>query len=183
MLLFYLDKYSIFVIQTILRKANKPSEEDHRNPNLMKQQLNTGMSGTKRAGLPLRNLVNQLVSDSLATAVQQKSIIVNEVPSNMHIAADEAMLSPVIGELLATVVANSKKGSIYISAERFSDVVIFSIQDRNTNNGYALAYSIKSIEPMAAELGGFITIKGQQQLETTISLSFPNHQAVQTFDC
>jgi hypothetical protein len=141
----------------------------------MKQQLN--------AGLPLRNLVNQLVSDSLPAAIQQKTIIVNEVPASMKIAADETMLSSVIGELLTTVVANSKKGSIYINAERFGDVVIFNIQDRNTNNGYALAYSIKSIESIAAELGGFITIKGQHQLETTISLSFPNHKAVPVYHC
>jgi hypothetical protein len=135
------------------------------------------MKQQQSSGLPLRNLVNQLISDSLPAAIQQKTIIVNEVSANMKIAADEAMLSSVIGELLITVVANSRKGSIYINAERFGDVVIFNIQDRNTNNGYALAYSIQSIESMAAELGGFITIKGQHQLETTISLSFPNYQA------
>ena len=141
----------------------------------MQKQLNRG--------LPLRSLVNRLVSDSLAAAIQQKTVIVNEVPASLHIAANESALNSVIGELLATVVANSRKGKININAARFRDLVILDVQDCNNYNGYALAYSIKSIEPMAALLGGSITIKGQQALETTISLSFPTHQGVPVFEC
>ncbi len=149
----------------------------------MQAPLNTAIPGPRKAGLGLRNLVNQLVSDSLATAVQQKTVIVNEVPSTMHIAAEESALSPVIGELLATIVANSRKGKIYIFAERFRDVILLHLQERNNYNGYALAYSIKSIESRAALVGGSITIKGQQALETTISLSIPTHPGISVFDC
>ena len=149
----------------------------------MVKHTQTGLSTIRKNGTPLRNLVNQLISDSLASAVEQKTLIVNEVSDSMYIDGEITSLGPVIGELLAAVISNSKKGRIHIHAERYSDMIILEIQDRNNYNGYALAYSLKSIEPMAAMVGGFITIKGQQQLETTISLSFPAYPNNHVYDC
>ncbi|HEX7844483.1 MAG TPA: hypothetical protein VF476_01715 [Chitinophagaceae bacterium] len=149
----------------------------------MKQQLNTGLPGNKKTATPLRNLINLLVSDSLATAIEQKTMIINEVPANLHLTADTSRLGPVISELLATVVSNSRKGRIHITAERFKELIILHVEDRNNYNGYALAYSIKSIEPMATMVGGNITMKGEQKLETMISFSFPNHQGMPHFEC
>lgn len=145
-------------------------------------QMKSDFPGSK-SGIILRNLVSRLVCDSQAAAIQLKTIIINEVPAGMHVLAEEPTISPVIAELLSTVVANSNKGRIFISAERFRDMIIFHVQDRNNYNGYALAYSIKSMEPLANSLGGFITIKGQQQLETTISLGIPTHLGVPRYDC
>jgi hypothetical protein len=133
--------------------------------------------GVDNTGTSLRLLVNRLMSDSLAPAVHTKSFIVNEVPADIRMIADEDKVMPVISELLTTVVANARNGNIHISAERFRDVVILEIQDRNNYNGYALAYSIQSIEPQATMLGGYIRMKGQQELVTTISFSFPIHAA------
>ena len=118
-------------------------------------------------------MVNRLVSNLLPTAIEQKTIIVNEVPDHVQVAVHDNKTVQVISELLTTVVANSRKGIIHIHAERLGDMVIFRIQDRNNYNGYALAYSVQSIEPMATLAGGYLSMKGQQQLETTISFSFP----------
>ena len=134
-------------------------------------------------GVSLRQLVNQLMSDSLTNAIHNKTTIVNEVPADIRVvmAADE--VGSVIGELLSTVILNSNKGNIRIKAERFRDVMVLYIQERNNNNGYALAYSLKSIEPRAAMIGGFLTIKDYQALETTISLSIPSGQYKPMYDC
>jgi hypothetical protein len=140
-------------------------------------------SGVDNTGTSLRLLVNRLVSDSLAPTVHNKSCIVNEVPADIRMIADEDKVMPVISELLTSVVANARNGNIHISAERFRDVVILEIQERNNYNGYALAYRIQSIEPQATMLGGYIRMKGQQELITTISFSFPNHAAVTSYDC
>jgi hypothetical protein len=48
------------------------------------------------------------------------------------------------------------------------------MQERNNYNGYALAFSLKSIEAYAAMIGGNIGIKDPQKLVTTVSFSFPN---------
>jgi hypothetical protein len=149
----------------------------------MKKNLHPFISGNSRPGTQLRHLITQLMSDSLATAIQNKTMIVNEVPSNLHIMASASDVSPVIGELLAAVVSNSKKGIIHIQAERFSDLIILHVKDRNNYNGYALAYSLKSIESLAATFGGSITIKDHQALETTVSFSFPVKPNTPVYDC
>ena len=149
----------------------------------MKNQPNTGCAGVFNTKTSLQLLVNRLVSNSLAGIVHSKSVVVNEVPSEFFITADENKITPVISELFTTVVANARNGHIYITAERFKDIIILEIQDRNNYNGYALAYSLKSIEPQATMIGGNISIKGQQQLITTISFSFPNQSSWSNYDC
>ena len=153
------------------------------NPNLMKNQPNTGWAGAFSTKTSLQLLVNRLVSNSLAGIAHSKSIVVNEVPSEFFITADENKITPVISELFAIVVANARNGRIYISAERFKDIIILQIQDCNNYNGYALAYSLKAIEPQATMIGGNISIKGQQQLIATISFSFPNQSSCPGYDC
>lgn len=121
----------------------------------------------------LQQLVNRLVTNSLSAALQNQSTIVNEVDRTIAIDGANHKLISMISELLATVVSNSRKGEIYITADRYSDVVILSIQERNNYNGYALSYSISSLENQAVSLGGHISIRGPQQKVATVSFSFP----------
>ncbi len=143
------------------------------NSNPLKEQSIQGFFVRSSAGTPLKSMVNRLVSNLLATAIEQDTVIVNEVPGHVQIAAHDTKTVQVISELLTTVVANSKKGIIHIYAERLGEMITFSIQDRNNYNGYALSFSIQSIAPMAVMAGGYLSMKGLQQLETTISFSFP----------
>jgi glucose-6-phosphate-specific signal transduction histidine kinase len=135
-------------------------------------------------GTTLQSLINHLLRHSLSDMLRRSdSSVMNEIPAEFCMVADENKVAPVIQELLATIVCNARKGRIRIRAERFHDIVILEIQDQSNYNGYALDYSIRSIEPLARKIGGNISIKGQQQLETTISLSFPNQAAVNNYDC
>ncbi len=143
------------------------------NSNPLKEQSIPGTLMRNCNGVPLRSVVNRLVSNLLPIAMEQQSVIVNEVPGHVKIAAHDAQTVRVISELLTTVVANSKKGIIHIHAERLGELVVFSIRDSNNYNGYALSFSIQSITPMAAMAGGYLSMEGLQQLETTISFSFP----------
>ncbi|HMU47093.1 MAG TPA: hypothetical protein PKC72_12045 [Chitinophagaceae bacterium] len=98
----------------------------------------------------------------------------NKVGEDLMIDTCNLKLIALISELLETVIANSKRGEIYITAERYSDMIILSLQERNNYNGYALAYTIGTMEPEAITLGGHIAINGPQKKVTTISFSFPN---------
>lgn len=134
-----------------------------------------------KSGISLRFLINRLMNDSLLSAVQSKSSMVNEISPELQMIADEKKIAPVISKLLTTVLANSRNGKIHITAGRFRDVVILEIQDRNNYNGYALAYSILSMQSQATMIGGYITMEGQQQLVTTISFGFPNTPEMPTY--
>jgi hypothetical protein len=140
-------------------------------------------SNVNHAGTSLRQVINQLLSHSLPSSPNCKNIIVNEITADICMTGDEDKVLPVISELLSSVVSNARNGNIHITAEQFRDGVILEIQERNTYNGYALAYRVQSIEPQAAMLGGYITMKGKQQLVTTISFGFPNQVNAPSYDC
>jgi glucose-6-phosphate-specific signal transduction histidine kinase len=141
----------------------------------MNYQLNAGSPGVFDTGISLQLLVNRLVSSSQGMAFRNKSTVVNEVPRDIHVVADKSKVVPIIEELLTTVVTNARNSQIHISADRYKDIVILNIQDRNNYNGYALAFSIMSIESQINEAGGSLIIDGKQKKIATISFSFPNY--------
>jgi len=129
--------------------------------------------GVFDAGISLHQLVNNLVNESLSTAYHNKTHIVNEVARDFVLGKDNESVITVIRDLLAATILNSNNGEIHISAERYSDVLILLIEERNNNNGFALSFSIGSIEPEAARAGGHISIEGARNKRTLISFSFP----------
>jgi hypothetical protein len=111
------------------------------------------------------------------------SSVKNEIPADIFLISEENKIGPVVQELLATIINNSRKGRIHIRADRFRDIIILEVEDQSNYNGYALDYSIRSIEPLARSIGGTISIKGQHQLETTISFSFPDRPGATGYAC
>lgn len=121
----------------------------------------------------LHQFINHLLSDLISQAAVHQTRLINEVDKAFQIDAGDAAVVATIKNLVHTVVSNSHRGDIHISAERFSDITVINIQERNNNNGYALSYSIGALEPDAVSVGGHIAIRGPQQRITTISFSFP----------
>jgi glucose-6-phosphate-specific signal transduction histidine kinase len=154
------------------------------NPSPMKQPLQTTFADTSVPGTSLQSMINHLLRHSLSDTLRSSSSsVMNEVPADLTIIADSSKVTTVIQELLSTILTNARKGRIHIRAERFRDIVILEIQDQSNYNGYALDCSIRAIEPMARMAGGNISIKGKQQLETTVSFSFPNQPGSLSYDC
>lgn len=150
----------------------------------MKQQFQTSFVDTTIPGISLQSLINHLLRHSLSDLLRSSdSSVKNEIPANLNLAISENKLTPVITELLTTVLSNARKGRIHIRADRFRDIIILEILDQSNYNGYALENSIRSIEPLARTIGGYISIKGNHQLETTITFSFPNQETSLSYDC
>lgn len=150
----------------------------------MRQPLQTMYADASIPGTSLRSLINHLLRHSLNDMLRSSdSSVMNEIPAELYLAIDENKVTAVIKELLATVLANARKGRIRIRAERFRDIIILEIQDKSNYNGYALDCSISAMEPLARMIGGHISIKGKQQLETSISFSFPNQAGSLSYDC
>lgn len=141
----------------------------------MRHQFQTSFVDPTIPGTSLQSLINHLLRHSLSELLRSSdSSVMNEIPADLNLAIDENKLTPIITELLTTVLSNARRGRIHIRADRFRDTIILEIQDESNYNGYALENSITSIEPLARMIGGYISIKGKQQLETTVSFSFPN---------
>ncbi|HNU15511.1 MAG TPA: hypothetical protein PKI55_13735 [Chitinophagaceae bacterium] len=129
--------------------------------------------GVFDAGISLQQLVNNLLNESLSTAYHNKTRIVNEVTGDFVLGTNDENVVAVIKELLSVTIFNSSNGEIHVSAERYRDMVILLIEERNNNNGFALSFSIGSIEPEAAKIGGHIVIEGTRKKRTLITFSFP----------
>lgn len=140
----------------------------------MGSEKKVGIASSTTA-ISLQNLVNCLASNYQTEMLHNNTSIVNEVAETLTIAAEEKKVIAVISELLATVVTNARNGHIVVNAERFRETVILEIQDQNNYNGYALACRLKTLEPDANKVGGYLQIAGQQKLVTTISFGFPVH--------
>jgi hypothetical protein len=150
----------------------------------MRQPLQTTFANASIPGTSLQSLINHLLRHSLNDILRRSdSSVMNEIPAELYLAVDENKVSPVIRELLAIVLTNACKGRIHIRAERFRDIIILEIQDQSNHNGYALDYSIRAMEPMARMIGGHISIKGKQQLETSVSFSFLNQAGSLNYNC
>ncbi len=125
-------------------------------------------------GTSLQSFIDHLLYHPLAESIRRSdSRVINEIPAELALIAGEAKVFPVIKELLAAVLLNARKGNITVRAERYRDIMILEIEDCNNYNGYALDYSLRSLEALARLAGGYISAKGQQQLVATISFSFP----------
>jgi hypothetical protein len=161
------------LLQTHPMKTLSNSYEKLPGSNSMNDQINPRLPVVAKTTTSLQQLVNRLVSSLQERVIRNNSVIVNEVTGDIKVMAEENKVVSVISELLTTVVANSRNSSIHVTAERFRDTVLLNIQDRNNNNGYALAFSIMSMEPLAAEAGGILSIHGKQHRVATVSFSFP----------
>lgn len=122
----------------------------------------------------LRSLLNSMIRASEHLMRTNNTTVLNEVPNDIFLTAENDKKRTVLNELLKAVISNSRNSEICVTAERYRDLVILEIQDRNNFNGYALGFSIQSIEPEATSAGGYIHFKEQQKRVATISFSFPN---------
>src|SRR5256885_3432072 len=131
----------------------------------MREQFQSTFADSAIPGTSLQSLINHLLRHSLSELLRESdSSVMNEIPDDLRLAIDENRVIPVIKELLTTVLNNARKGRIHIRADKFRDIVILEIEDQSNYNGYALEYSVRSIEPLARMVGGYISIKGKQQL-------------------
>ena len=134
-------------------------------------------TGNSFTPVSLNHLIKSLVESTQPMAVQHHTQIVNEVDRHLWLGEGASQLSKVLEELLGAVIHNSKEGDIHISADRFKDMVLLHIEERNNYNGYALSFSVGSLEPDAARIGGHISIEGERKKETIIQFSFPGQFA------
>ncbi len=139
----------------------------------MREILQSTAGAQLRTAISLNALMCDICATYMLTAKRTDTMLINVIPGELCINWDLAVIRPVLAEVFGAVVSNARNGLIHVSAERFRDTIYLQIQERNTQNGYALASSLKALEPLAALVEGYLAVKGQQSLVTTITFSFP----------
>jgi len=125
-------------------------------------------------GTSLTTLVDQLLRESEPLALRSKSVIVNDIEAAFFTAVPESVIRPVLEEILQAMLLVANRGRIHIFAEKFGDSITIEFEERNNYNGYALAFRLCSVEPLAREAGGYLSVKGEKSLLARISFCFPD---------
>jgi len=136
--------------------------------------INNTTTSDSNAKLSLHQLVDDVIKESAPLPVQSRTPVVNNVPANLYVNTNGAIVASVINGLLNAVITNATDGEIYVSAkELFSNTVKIYVKDNNCYNTYAVACGLQKIVPLAEQIGGYLNIINQRQKITTIEFSFP----------
>jgi hypothetical protein len=141
----------------------------------MKNFLSDDAAGMGNAGTSLSLIVKQVCLSLMADANCSQTTLTTEISPELQLPQSVKEIEPVICSLLESLVSCAKNGRIHISAERFRDLIVLQFEEHNNYNGYALEYSVQALQPLARRVGADLTMKDQQKLHTTISLSFLNN--------
>lgn len=124
---------------------------------------------TVSRSLQLQKLVNHLLKDLLPAAVRKRSLILNEIPGEFTVSADENMVSYVLWNLMNNVVHTSANECIHVNAERNGNCTVISL--KHVSNYFYRSFSgdLRQVQDMAAKLGGCINIECSGENESTVT--------------
>lgn len=132
---------------------------------------------TNKGILPLHVMINRISASSLPAATRKHSFIVNDVPADLKVCADEQMLASVFGSLLNTLISYTDHSCIRISAQLYGKVVLVNLKESQRLNRSAFTGSLRQVQQLAEKIGGSISISSDRSKATTIVLSFSNQIA------
>jgi K+-sensing histidine kinase KdpD len=119
-------------------------------------------------------MVGRISASSIPTAAQRNSFIVNDIPKELNVNANEHMLASVFGSLLNTVITNTRDCCIRVSAKLYGKVVLVHLKESHHTINNAFNGSIRQVQQLAEKIGGTISINSDRDKATTIVFTFVN---------
>jgi signal transduction histidine kinase len=138
----------------------------------MKTPMNDCMRNAHQTPLSLKKLVSQILTHFQPAAVRHRSFLLNEIPDNFLVNADENILTSVIGSLFSAVINKSKNACIRVSAKTYNNIVVVNVRDSNNSITIRIPKELEEAQPLAEQLGGCITLNHQWNDVTTVAFSF-----------
>lgn len=143
----------------------------------MKRQLITGYRAKDDSRIPLRQLIDGLVGNSLSIAAGNGTVLLNEVGGGVFLQNVSDRFVQLMDDIIQVVISNSRRGDVHISAEKIKGNLVLHIEDRSNYNGYALSFSIGVLAQDAALVGGYLEVQNPNSLEAVVLLSVPANLA------
>ena len=122
----------------------------------------------------LHNIAGIIVSSLEQAAIRNKCFIVNDVPEDILIDADEHLLASVLGGLVDEVFRHTENGCIRITAKLYHNLVLVHIKNDGSLNYDSVSQKLTRIQKQAERLGGFVGFTSYRNKLTTIAFSFIN---------
>ena len=121
----------------------------------------------------LQKFVSRVQTEFQLSAVKQNSLIVNNVPVELQVNTDPALLACIIKGLFNTMIGVCQNCCIQVSAKCFNNVVLLRVTNNNLNT-FQNNFDLKEVQSVAESLGGCITLNNQIKKGTAVIFSFIN---------
>jgi K+-sensing histidine kinase KdpD len=121
----------------------------------------------------LHNIVNEIIQEAAPLAVHNKNFIVNNVPADLMIEANGAIISSVFNKLFDTALRHTKNSVILISAKTYGMTVLVQVKSKG-NISPALPEDICHACLKAKKTGGIIEMIQCENDSASIAYCFLN---------
>ena len=121
----------------------------------------------------LYSLVDNLINEAAPLAVHNRNSVVNNVPMDVHIDANGAIVSSVLSKLFNTVIRHTQNCGILISAKVYGMVILVQVRSKG-NISPALPEDMGQVSLKAQKTGGVIEIIRYENKEASVAYCFLN---------
>lgn len=122
----------------------------------------------------LQRLVDSILSQITPETVADNYRIINEVNPLLIIKTDPGVVESLIKDLINTLLQNSLKRNIRISAKEYGNILLVHVRDINNENSGMPEMLPFSIIDKAKKISGYIGITRHFDNTTVVAFSFPN---------
>jgi signal transduction histidine kinase len=150
--------------------ASKPVCE---RPLTLTQQTREQQPFTK---VPLHQLVHQLMTGLQPLAMKRGNVILNGIPQDLTIAAEENTLAYVLWNLINGAVNSTKNEVVHVVALVTGDRAMICVKDVGTYFYHAISREYRKIQNAAEQMGGTIHLDDEEGHGTNVYLSITNNR-------
>lgn len=122
----------------------------------------------------LQQLVDSVISQITPETEAGNSRIINEVNPLLIIKTDPGVVKSVIRDLINSLIENSLKRHIRISAKEYGNILLVHVKDYNNESSAASDILPFSVIDKAKSISGYVGITRHFDNTTVVAFSFPN---------
>ncbi len=122
----------------------------------------------------LHRLTDQLIKGLIPRAIENGSLIINDIDREMVVQTDENMLAYILCNLLNGIVCHTREESIHIGADIKGDCTGISVGGAGSSFYHSVTDGLLQLQQVAEKLGGSISIEMTRARGTVVSISLFN---------
>jgi hypothetical protein len=108
--------------------------------------------------ISMHRLVSGLVQSLMPLTIGRRNLVLNEIPGDLRVAADESMLAYVLWTLINSVIQSTRDKCIHVEAIKADQHTMIRIRGGGTYFYHSIAREYRQVQHVAQKLGGSISI-------------------------
>jgi hypothetical protein len=119
-------------------------------------------------------LVKIIAANARPSALRHNSFIVNDIPQELIIIADENILATVLSRLIYSLVNDAEDSCIRVTAREYDDIVFVQMKGAHGIDNATIENELQQAQAYAKKMNGNIGLSREDGKVTGIVFSFPN---------